>query len=180
MYGSFSIEHLQQNTRAILTFAAVGLLILLAVPAFAADEVQEEMAWGFMAMNLLGGLALFLYGMEKMAEALKAVAGERMKLILAKLTTNRFMGAVTGAFVTAVIQSSSITTVLVVGFISAGLMSMAQSVGVIMGANIGTTVTAQIVAFKVTKAALLMIAIGFSMLFFSKQVGEAGSRVFYC
>ncbi|MDH3694422.1 MAG: Na/Pi cotransporter family protein [Gammaproteobacteria bacterium] len=169
MYGSFSIEHLQQNTRAILTFAAVGLLILLAVPAFAADEVQEEMAWGFMAMNLLGGLALFLYGMEKMAEALKAVAGERMKLILAKLTTNRFMGAVTGAFVTAVIQSSSITTVLVVGFISAGLMSMAQSVGVIMGANIGTTVTAQIVAFKVTKAALLMIAIGFSMLFFSKQ-----------
>ena len=169
MYRFFSVEYLQKNTRPVLTFAAAGLLILLAIPALAAEEAQEEMAWGFMAMNLLGGLALFLYGMEKMAEALKAVAGERMKLILAKLTTNRFMGAATGAFVTAVIQSSSITTVLVVGFISAGLMSMAQSVGVIMGANIGTTVTAQIVAFKVTKAALLLIAIGFSMLFFSKQ-----------
>jgi phosphate:Na+ symporter len=92
-----------------------------------------------------------------------------MKNILAKLTANRFMGAVTGAFVTAVIQSSSVTTVLVVGFITAGLMSMAQSVGIIMGANIGTTITAQIVAFKVTKAALLMIGFGFSMLFISKN-----------
>ena len=79
------------------------------------------------------------------------------------------MGAITGAFVTAVIQSSSVTTVLVVGFITAGLMSLAQSVGVIMGANIGTTITAQIVAFKVTKAALLMIGVGFFMLFGSKQ-----------
>jgi phosphate:Na+ symporter len=118
---------------------------------------------------LFGGLALFLFGMEQMADSLKAVAGERMKLILAKLTTNRFMGAVTGAFVTAVIQSSSVTTVLVVGFITAGLMSMSQSVGVIMGANIGTTITAQIIAFKVTKLALLMVASGFAMLFFSKQ-----------
>jgi phosphate:Na+ symporter len=120
-------------------------------------------------MKLLGGLALFLFGMEQMADALKAVAGERMKVILAKLTTNRFMGAATGAFVTAIIQSSSVTTVLVVGFITAGLMSMAQSIGVIMGANIGTTITAQIVAFKVTKYALLMVAGGFGMLFFSKQ-----------
>ncbi|MGD2056774.1 MAG: Na/Pi cotransporter family protein [Gammaproteobacteria bacterium] len=118
---------------------------------------------------MFGGLALFLFGMEQMADSLKAVAGERMKLILAKLTTNRFMGAVTGAFVTAVIQSSSVTTVLVVGFITAGLMSMSQSVGVIMGANIGTTITAQIIAFKVTKLALLMVASGFAMLFFSKQ-----------
>ncbi|MBT7308765.1 MAG: Na/Pi cotransporter family protein, partial [Gammaproteobacteria bacterium] len=116
-----------------------------------------------------GGLALFLFGMEQMADSLKAVAGEKMKLILSKLTTNRFTGAITGALVTAVIQSSSVTTVLVVGFISAGLMSMAQSIGVIMGANIGTTITAQIVAFKVTKYALLMIAMGFSMLFFSNQ-----------
>ena len=99
----------------------------------------------------------------------KAVAGERMKIILAKLTTNRFMGAATGAFVTAIIQSSSVTTVLVVGFITAGLMSMSQSIGVIMGANIGTTITAQIIAFKVTKAALFMVASGFGMLFFSRQ-----------
>ena len=120
-------------------------------------------------MGLFGGLALFLFGMEEMAGALKAAAGERMKAILGKLTKNRFMGVVTGAFVTAVIQSSSVTTVLVVGFITAGLMSMAQSVGVIMGANIGTTITAQIVAFKVTKYSLLMIAVGFSMMFVAKR-----------
>ncbi|RDH83667.1 MAG: NAD+ kinase [endosymbiont of Escarpia spicata] len=138
-------------------------------PVFAATGAAAEMKWGTMGMQLFGGLALFLFGMEQMSESLKAVAGERMKLILAKLTTNRFMGATTGAFVTAIIQSSSVTTVLVVGFITAGLMSMSQSVGVIMGANIGTTITAQIVAFKVTKAALLMVGVGFSMLFISKQ-----------
>ncbi len=152
---------------------ALATLAALAVtPAFAAAAgagADNEINWWNMVMSLFGGLALFLFGMEQMADALKAVAGERMKVILAKLTTNRFMGAATGAFVTAIIQSSSVTTVLVVGFITAGLMSMAQSIGVIMGANIGTTITAQIVAFKVTKAALLMVAVGFSMLFFSKQ-----------
>ncbi len=119
--------------------------------------------------GLLGGLALFLYGMDRMAESLKTVAGPRMKSVLAGLTRNRFAGVATGAFVTAVIQSSSVTTVLVVGFISAGLMSMTQSIGVIMGANIGTTVTAQIIAFKVTKYALLMIAAGFAMLFAGRR-----------
>ena len=127
------------------------------------------MAVGQMAMQLFGGLALFLYGIDKMTEALKAVAGDGMRNVLARLTSNRFMGAITGALVTAVIQSSSVTTVLVVGFTTAGLMSFAQSIGVIMGANIGTTITAQIVAFKVTKAALLMIAVGFAFLFFSKK-----------
>jgi phosphate:Na+ symporter len=144
-------------------------LLLPATAGAAANAAGEAMDWWTMGMQLFGGLALFLFGMEQMADSLKAVAGERMKIILARLTTNRFMGALTGAFVTAVIQSSSVTTVLVVGFISAGLMSMAQSIGVIMGANIGTTITAQIVAFKVTKAALLMIAVGFGMLFFSKN-----------
>lgn len=122
-----------------------------------------------MAMKLFGGLAIFLFGMEQMADALKAVAGNRLKNILSKLTSNRLVGAATGAFVTAIIQSSSVTTVLVVGFISAGLMTMAQSVGVIMGANIGTTITAQIVAFKITKAALLMIGAGFFTLFSAKN-----------
>ncbi|QEP42621.1 Na/Pi cotransporter family protein [Ectothiorhodospiraceae bacterium BW-2] len=152
---------------------ALSLLLLLGLiplsPAVAALEGSTEIEWGNMAMQLFGGLALFLFGMEQMADALKAVAGERMKSILATLTRNRFMGAATGAAVTAIIQSSSVTTVLVVGFVSAGLMTMAQSVGIIMGANIGTTITAQIVAFKVTKAALLMIAIGFTMLFAGKQ-----------
>ncbi|MBL3589353.1 MAG: Na/Pi cotransporter family protein [gamma proteobacterium endosymbiont of Lamellibrachia anaximandri] len=148
----------------------MGLLLLtLFIPAFAANDLLTEPNWWDMSVRLLGGLALFLFGMEQMAGSLKLVAGERMKVVLARLTTNRFMGALTGAFVTAIIQSSSVTTVLVVGFISAGLMSMAQSIGVIMGANIGTTITAQIIAFKVSKYALLMVAFGFGAWFFSKQ-----------
>ncbi len=153
---------------ARLTLLMLALTGLGAAPVWAAAPA-EAIDWWTMGMGLFGGLALFLFGMEQMADALKAVAGERMKDILAKLTANRFMGAATGAFVTAIIQSSSVTTVLVVGFITAGLMSLAQSIGVIMGANIGTTITAQIVAFKVTKAALLMIGVGFTMLFASKR-----------
>ncbi len=127
------------------------------------------MSWGSMGIQLLGGLALFLFGIEQMANALQAIAGKRMKNILAQLTANRFMGAITGAFITAIIQSSSVTTVLVVGFISAGLLSLAQSVCIIMGANIGTTITTQIIAFKITKASMLLIALGFGMLFFIQQ-----------
>ena len=167
---SFQQAYQDKSLPRFLVPALAALTALAVTPAFAAASgTDSDINWWNMAMSLFGGLALFLFGMEQMADALKAVAGERMKIILAKLTTNRFMGAATGAFVTAIIQSSSVTTVLVVGFITAGLMSMAQSIGVIMGANIGTTITAQIVAFKVTKAALLMVAVGFSMLFFSKQ-----------
>ncbi len=157
------------DSRSLLFLLLAAIAMAIAVPALAAPDTEVEMAWGMMAMKLYGGLALFLFGMEQMADSLKAAAGERMKSILARLTANRFMGAITGAFVTAVIQSSSVTTVLVVGFISAGLMSMAQSVGIIMGANVGTTITAQIVAFKVTKAALLMIGVGFTMLFAGRK-----------
>ena len=126
-----------------------------------ADLVKSTMEFGVMLVNLGGGLALFLYGMHKMTHALKTVAGERVKDILSKLTTNRFSAAFAGATVTAVIQSSSVTTVLVVGFITAGIMSFQQSIGVILGANVGTTITAQIIAFKITKSALLLIALGF-------------------
>jgi phosphate:Na+ symporter len=139
-------------------------------PALAAEGVVAEGLGRLeMGMGLFGGLALFLAGMEQMGDGLKAAAGERMKEILAKLTRTRMHAAVTGAIVTAVIQSSSVTTVLVVGFVSAGLLTLTQSIGIIMGANIGTTVTAQIVAFKVEKAALLMIAVGFGMIFLTKQ-----------
>jgi len=169
MFSSFRLECLDKSASRFLLPALAALTALAITPAFAAAGTGGDIDWMNMGMKLLGGLALFLFGMEQMADALKAVAGERMKVILAKLTTNRFMGAATGAVVTAIIQSSSVTTVLVVGFITAGLMSMAQSIGVIMGANIGTTITAQIVAFKVTKYALLMVACGFGMLFFSKQ-----------
>jgi len=134
---------------------------------------------GALLMGLFGGLALFLFGMEQMTGALKQVAGERMRKLLARLTTNRFKAVSAGAFVTAVIQSSSVTTVLLVGFISAGLMTLSQSIGVILGANIGTTITAQIVAFKVTYYALLLVAVGFALLFFSKQerLRQYGSAV---
>ena len=151
---------------ALLSLLAAALL--LPSSALAAGGGQE-INFFMLAMNLFGGLAIFLYGMEKMSGALKRVAGEWMKDILGKLTTNRFMGMITGAFVTAVIQSSSVTTVLLVGFVTAGLMSLAQAVGVILGANIGTTITAQIIAFKVTKYAALMIAGGFVMSMAGKE-----------
>ena len=144
---------------------------LTAMPVLAAATADGEHAidWWMMGMTLLGGLAVFLYGMEQMAEALKKVAGDSMKQILARLTNSRIMGLITGAFVTAIIQSSSVTTVMLVGFVTAGLMSLSQAIGVILGADIGTTVTAQIVAFKVTKYALLLVALGFGLIFMGKK-----------
>ena len=144
---------------------AVGLQVAAQAVA---QETTSDLAVGTLLIGLFGGLALFLFGMEQMATSLKAVAGERMKSTLARLTDNRFMGVITGAGVTAVIQSSSVTTVLIVGFISAGLMSFTQSIGVILGADIGTTITAQIIAFKVTKYALALVAAGFAALSFAK------------
>jgi phosphate:Na+ symporter len=120
-----------------------------------------DIQWGVIVTELGGGLALFLYGMRRMTESLKTVAGGGMKKVLATLTSNRFSAALAGIVVTAVIQSSSVTTVLAVGFISAGLLTLAQSIGVILGANVGTTITAQIVAFAVYKYGLLMIGVGF-------------------
>ncbi len=120
-----------------------------------------ELEWGVILTQLGGGLALFLYGMRRMTEALKTVAGSGMKNLLARLTTNRFTAAFAGAIITAVIQSSSVTTVLLVGFISAGLLTLGQSIGVILGANVGTTITAQVIAFQIYKYGLLMIALGF-------------------
>jgi phosphate:Na+ symporter len=116
---------------------------------------------GTLVTGLGGGLALFLFGMRQMTESLKLVAGSSMKNLLAKLTANRFTAALAGAIITAVIQSSSVTTVLIVGFISAGLLNLGQSIGVIIGANIGTTITAQIIAFSVAKYGLMIVAIGF-------------------
>jgi len=159
----------QQTARNTLVLLGV-MALLPALPALA--QVPEEAAaidWLTLLMGLFGGLAMFLFGMEQMSEGLKAAAGDTLKDILARLTKNRFMGAITGAFVTAVLNSSSVTTVLVVGFISAGFMTLTQSVGIIMGANIGSTFTAQIVAFNITQYALIMVALGFYMLFATKQ-----------
>jgi phosphate:Na+ symporter len=121
----------------------------------------DTLAVGVLITQLGGGLALFLYGMRLMTESLKTVAGGGMKQLMARLTANRFTAAFAGAAVTAVIQSSSVTTVLVVGFISAGILTLSQSIGVILGANVGTTVTAQIIAFQIYQFGLLMIAVGF-------------------
>ena len=123
----------------------------------------------FIVMNLLGGLAIFLYGMDMMSDALKLMAGNSLKTVLKNLTRNRFAAAGTGAAVTAIIQSSSVTTVLVVGFINAGVMNLEQSIGVIMGANIGSTITAQVIAFKVTQYALGLFFLGWFPLFFIQQ-----------
>jgi phosphate:Na+ symporter len=155
----------------LLGFIGLFFLMLLSPVSAQADTASEskEISWFFLVVGLLGGLSLFLYGMDRMSDALKNVAGEKMKDILGILSNNRIMGLITGAIVTAVIQSSSVTTVMLVGFVSAGLMSLSQTVGVILGADIGTTITAQIVAFKVTKYALLLLAIGFGMLFSSKR-----------
>lgn len=114
----------------------------------------------FTVIELLGGLGLFLYGMKIMGEGLENSAGDKLKSILEKVTKNRFIGVTVGAVVTAIVQSSSATTVMVVGFVNAGLMNLVQAAGVIMGANIGTTITAQLVAFKLTDYAPLFIAIG--------------------
>ncbi len=119
--------------------------------------------------QIFGGLAVFLLGMQMMSANLQQVAGNRMKSILRKLTSNRLMGVMAGALVTALIQSSSATTVITVSFVNTALMTLQQAVGVILGANIGTTITGQLIAFKITKFAFPMITVGFAIASFSKN-----------
>ena len=120
-------------------------------------------------LSLLGGLALFLYGMQMMSSGLEAAAGSKMKLILERLTANRFLGVLVGAGITAVIQSSSDTTVMVVGFVNSGMMTPNQAVWIIMGANIGTTITGQLIALDVGALAPLFAFIGVAMVVFVKM-----------
>ena len=115
---------------------------------------------------LLGGLGLFLFGMQLMSEGLEKAAGARLRGILEFFTKNRFVGMLVGIAVTAVIQSSSATTVMVVSFVNSGLMSLLQATGLILGANIGTTVTGQLIAFDLSAIAPLMVMIGVVMTMF--------------
>ena len=124
-------------------------------------------------LGLLGGLALFLYGMQMMGNGLEAAAGDRMKQILEKLTANRFLGVAVGAGITAVIQSSSATTVMVVGFVNSGMMTLRQAVWIIMGANIGTTITGQLIALDVGAIAPLFAFAGVAMVLFIKAQKKA-------
>ena len=119
--------------------------------------------------GLLGGLAVFLFGMNMMSECLQKAAGEKMKSILSMLTKNPVLGVLAGALTTAVLQSSSATTVMAIGFVSAGLMSLPQAISIILGANIGTTMTAQIIAFKISDYIYLFIFVGFIIAFISKK-----------
>ena len=122
-----------------------------------------------MLIQLIGGLGLFLYGMKLMGEGLENAAGENLKNILEKVTSNKFMGVIVGAIVTAIIQSSSATSVMVVSFVNAGLMNLSQTVGVTMGANIGTTITAQMVTLDFEAIVPLFIGIGAIMLLTVKK-----------
>jgi len=120
-------------------------------------------------IQTIGGLGLFILGMKTMTEGLQATAGQRIRKILEAISANRFLGCATGAGVTAIVQSSSATTVMLIGFVGAGMMSLQQAVGVVLGANVGTTITGQLIAFKLTALALPAIALGVPMKFFSKK-----------
>src|SRR4030042_16024 len=119
--------------------------------------------------GVVGGLGLFIYGIWEMSEGLHKISGERMRRILHGLTGSPIRGVLVGTGITSVIQSSSATTVMVVGFVNAGLMSLTQALGVIFGANIGTTVTAQLIAFRLTDYALPIIGVGMLTILFARK-----------
>ena len=147
-----------------------ALLVVLTTNLYAGSSSNDgEISLFLIITGLLGGLGMFLYGMEMMSDGMKMTAGDSMRAILEKLTSNRFIAVFIGAFVTMVIQSSSATTVMLVSFVNSGLLNFVQALGVVLGSNIGSTVTAQIVAFKVTDYALLLIAAGSVMALFAKK-----------
>jgi phosphate:Na+ symporter len=130
--------------------------------------------------GLFGGLAIFIFGMNEMSSGLKKIAGDRLRKVLKALTGNPIIGVLVGALVTALMQSSSATTVMVIGFVAARLMTLPQAIAVILGANIGTTITAQLVAFKIGHYAYPITAIGFILMFFPKKtsVKNLGQTIF--
>lgn len=149
----------------VLTFSREGL------PTFGASQKQAML---IQILTIIGALGFFIYGMKVMSEGIQKVAGSRMRQILGAMTSNRFKGILAGFLITSLIQSSSATTVMVVSFVNAGLLSLVESIGVIMGANIGTTVTAWLVSlfgfkFKIAAFALPLIAVGFPLLFFNRE-----------
>jgi phosphate:Na+ symporter len=160
------IKYLNKQIKLLFIFFIASLFF--ANTLFAGGS-PVEISWGFLIIGLFGGLAIFIFGMEMMSEGMKKSAGNKMRAILGALTKNRVIALIVGAFVTMVIQSSSATTVMLISFVQAELMGFAQAIGVILGANIGTTITAQLIAFKLTDYALLMIITGFLMRFLAKN-----------
>ena len=155
--------------KMISTKTGVIFSILFSSALYAAGQDSNSISFFLLATGLFGGMGMFLYGMEMMSDGMKVTAGNSMRTILEKLTSNKYLAVFVGAFVTMVIQSSSATTVMLVSFVNSGLLAFSQALGVILGSNIGSTVTAQIVAFKVTDYALLLIAAGALMSLFSKK-----------
>lgn len=129
---------------------------LLAAASASADGID----WFPLVAGFAGGLGLFLLGLRELTDALKQIAGDRLRAALSRLTTNRFTGALTGAIVTAIVQSSSVTTVVAVGFVSAGVLGVAQAVSVVLGANVGTTITAQVISLDIDTWAFVLVAVG--------------------
>ena len=160
-----------KNPVHLMPAVLAPILVVIAVVAVAAESSEQVGSpdWLQLTLGMAGGLALFLGGLQLLSEGMKKAAGSTLKTVLANLTTNRFSGALTGAFVTGILNSSTVTTLLVVGFISGGLMTLSQSVGVIIGANIGSTVTAQLLAFNLAEYSLGPVAIGFFMMFTAKR-----------
>ena len=130
--------------------------------------------------GLLGGLAVFIFGMNMMSDCLQKAAGERMKSILALLTKNPILGVIAGALTTAVLQSSSATTVMAIGFVSAGLMTLPQAISIIFGANIGTTMTAQIIAFKLSDYIYVMMWVSKVHQHLILVPWQLNKAMFYC
>lgn len=137
--------------------------------ALLSDVIMVELNWFEIVYTAIGGLGIFFIGMKNLSEALQAVAGNLIRRIINALTTNRFMAVLVGAGVTVLIQSSSVTTVMVIGFVNAGLMELGQAIGVILGANIGTTITGWIIAIKIGKYGLLLVGVGALPVIFAKR-----------
>lgn len=153
--------------KKFLAGLAVAGTIFCAADAWADD--LSEIHWGFQLMGLMGGLAFFLFGMELMSEGMQRAAGDRLRTILTNLTKNKYRGMLLGVVVTMLVQSGSATSVMLVGFVQAGLMRFVQTIGVLIGSGIGMTITAQLIAFNVTDYALLMISAGFLIRLLSKS-----------
>ncbi|MFW2368897.1 MAG: Na/Pi cotransporter family protein [Desulforhopalus sp.] len=166
-YG-FSSACFSPHLLLFSTLITAVVLLYLPGEAYGASD-PTNISWPILSIGLVGGLSFFLYGMEKMSEGLKKTAGNKMRQILAALTKNRIVALAVGAFVTMIIQSSSATTVMLVSFVQAELMTFGQSLGVILGADIGTTITAQMIAFKLTDYALVVVATGFVLRLFGKK-----------
>jgi phosphate:Na+ symporter len=144
------------------------------------ESVGGDLEWIPLVVGLSGGIALLLFGLQQLTTALRGVAGDQLRQLLARLTRNRAKAVTTGAIVTAILQSSTVTTVLVVGFVGAGVMTLTASLGVILGSNVGTTLTAQVVAFDVAEWALVLVAIGFLTITVAKEdrITGWGSAIF--